>query len=152
MATATISCECLVGQPGDLPRCTWEEFAAAMGIENAGLGEDFLNKLATDYRISRTAELPVEIILFAESEGVDPYVFWLWSLDTEFRGEPAGVVLPKTGTPNEHYLLNVMAKYCINDPTKSMDDLVMGSLHDKTCYREVQFRVLLGLGLAFHCH
>jgi hypothetical protein len=141
MATATISCECLVGRPEDLPRCTWEEFAAAMGIENAVRGKELLNRLASSYRESKTAELPVEVIC-AAGEGVDPYVFWLWTLDVDFRVEPEGVVRPKTGTPKEHYLLHFMAENCKNAPTMCMDQLIQHCLHDKECYREVQFRAM----------
>ena len=111
MNHAQISPVCLTGHVEDLPRCSWVEFAAAMGIKNAATVKDLLDKLAADYRRSRTPSIPDAIVEMADRYGRGPYVVWLWSLDPDFHLEPERIA----------YLLHVMLEFCIDVPTKSME-------------------------------
>ena len=133
-----ISPECLTGDVvEDLPRCSWEEFAAAMGLQNAATAKDLLDKLAAYYRRSRTPSIPDEIVVMADRSGRDPYVVWLWWLDREFRLEDeVGVA----------YLLHVMREFCIEVPTKSMEDLVKECINDRDLYDVTRLRVMQARG------
>ena len=73
----------------------------------------------------------------ADRSGRDPYVVWLWWLDREFRLEDeVGVA----------YLLHVMREFCIEVPTKSMEDLVKECIHDRDLYDDVRLRVMQARG------
>ena len=143
-ALVQISPACLTGQVEDLPRCSWEEFAAAMGIKNAATAKDLLDKLAADYRASRTPSIPDEIVDMADRYCCDPYVVWLWSLDPDFRPEPEGVAYPfaNSTNPANYYLLSVMVEFCTEVPTKNTEDLVKDCIHDRELYDVVRLQVL----------
>ena len=137
MNHALLSTECLTGRVvEDLPRCSCEEFAAAMGLQNAATAKDLLDKLAAYYRRSRTPSIPDAIVEMADRYCCDPYVVWLWSLDPDFRLE-AEVV---------SYLLHVMLEFCIEVPTKSMEDLVKECINDRDLYDVARLRVMQARG------
>ena len=137
--------------PEGLPDGSWEDWCAAVGVENAAMARELLNELSAYYRTSKTKAPPRSVTTTAERLGKDVHVVFVWMMTPDFRGEPAG--MPMRSDPNNidsYYLVELMRKECRNGGgARNIEQLASEAWHDKLLYDEVKARIVQAHGVEY---